>query len=91
MRQAILFKHFYFERNEKKMEEINEKILVEMKNYYDQSEFDHMRVLNTKRAKTEVVNAVIRNNNIENDSVINNIVESYFGIVEDVLNHKIAL
>lgn len=73
------------------MEEINEKILVEMKNYYDENQFDQMRALNTKRAKTEVVNAVIRNNNIENDSVINNIVESYFGIVDDVLNNKIAL
>lgn len=73
------------------MEEINQKILVEMKNYYDENHFDQMRALNTKRAKTEVVNAVIRNNKIENDMVINNIVESYFGIVDDVMNHRIAL
>ena len=73
------------------MEEINEKILVEMKNYYNENHFDKFNVLDTKRAKNEVVNAVIKNNNIENDDIINNIVESYFGIASDVINKKIAL
>ena len=73
------------------MEEINDKILVEMKNYYTSNHFDQIKILDTKRAKTEIVNAVIKNNNIENDAIINNIVESYFGIANDVINNKIAL
>lgn len=73
------------------MEEINEKILVEMKNYYNEEGNSELRILNTKRAKNDVVNAVIQNNQIENDLIINNIVESYFGIVDDVLNKRIAL
>lgn len=73
------------------MEEINEKILIEMKKYYTQNHFEQIRVLDTKEAKNEVVNAVIKNNHIENDEIINNIVESYFGIVDDVINKKIVL
>lgn len=73
------------------MEEINEKILVEMKKYYIQNHFEQIRALDTKGAKNEVVNAVIKNNHIENDEIINNIVESYFGIVDDVINKKIVL
>lgn len=73
------------------MEEINEKILVEMKNYYTGNHFNEIRVLDTKGAKNEVVNAVIRNNHIESDEIINNIVESYFGIANDVINKKIVL
>ncbi len=71
------------------MEEISEKILVEMKNYYTQNHFNQIKVLDTKGAKNEVVNAVIRNNHIENDEVITNIVESYFDIANDVINHRI--
>ncbi len=73
------------------MEEINEKILLEMKNYFTSNHFDQIKILDTKRAKTEVINAVIKNNNIENDAIINNIVESYFGIANDVINKKIVL
>lgn len=73
------------------MEEINGKILLEMKNYYNENHFNQIKVLDTKSAKNEVVNAVIRNNHIENEEIINNIVESYFGIANDVINHKIAL
>ena len=71
------------------MEEISEKILEEMKNYYTKNHFDQIKILDTKNAKNEIVNAVIKNNHIENDEIITNIIESYFDVANDVINHKI--